>query len=75
MKNMACVTGASQSWLKPIQNHLLLLCVILSLVVHLLVVITFLALRKPVVGQMEEGLTVTFFSIKQPALKAHINIT
>ena len=69
MKNLARVTGASQSWLKPIQNHLLLLCVILSLVVHLLVVITFLALRKPVVGQMEEGVTVTLSTIKQPALK------
>ncbi len=69
MKNMARATGASQSQLKPIQNHLLLLCIILSLVVHLLVVITFLALRRPVVGQVEEGVTVALFSIKQPALK------
>ena len=69
MKNMARVTGASQSRLKPIQNHLLLFCVILSLVVHLLAVITFFALRKPVVGQVEEGFTATLFSIKQPALK------
>jgi hypothetical protein len=69
MKTMARVTGASQSRLEPIQNHLLLLCVILSLVVHLLVVITFLALKKPVVGQVEEGVTVALFSIKQPALK------
>ena len=69
MKNMARVTGASQSWLKPIQNHLLLLCVILSLVVHLLVVITFLALRKPIVIQVEERFTVTLSTIKQPTLK------
>ena len=69
MKNMSCATGASQSWLKPIQNHLLLFCVILSLVVHLLAVITFLALRKPVISQTEEGFTVTVSTIKQPALK------
>ncbi len=69
MKNMACVAGASQSWLKPIQNHLLPFCVIVSLVVHLLVVITFFALRKPVVSQVEEGFTVTLPTIKQPALK------
>ncbi len=69
MKNMARVTGASQSWLKPIQNHLLLFCVILSLVVHLLAVITFLALKQPVVGQVEEGFTVTLSIIKQPTLK------
>ena len=69
MKNMAHATGTSQSRQKLIQNHLLLFCVILSLVVHLLVVITFLALRKPVVGQVEEGFTATLFSIKQPALK------
>ena len=69
MKNMARVTGASQSWLKPIQNYLLLLCLILSLVVHLLVVFTFLALRKPIVIQTEEGFTVTLSTIKQPTLK------
>ena len=69
MKNMSRVTGASQSWLKPIQNHLLLLCLILSLVVHLLVVFTFLALRKPIVIQAEERFTVTLATIKQPALK------
>ena len=69
MKNMARTTGASQSWLKPIQNHLLLFCIILSLMVHLLAVITFLALRKPVVGQVEEGFTVTLSTIEQPALK------
>ena len=69
MKNMARTTGASQSWLKPIQNHILLFCIILSLVVHLLAVITFLALRKPVVGQVEEGFTVTLSTIEQPALK------
>ena len=69
MKNMPRMTGTSQSRQKPIQNHLLLFCVILSLVVHLLAVITFLALRKPVVGQVEEGFTATLFSIKQPALK------
>lgn len=69
MKNIPRATGTSQSRQKPIQNHLLLFCVILSLVVHLLVVITFLALRKPVVGQMEEGVTVTLSTIKQPALK------
>ena len=69
MKNIAHAPGASQFWLKPIQNHLLLFCIILSLVVHLLTIITFLALRKPVVIQVEEGFTVTLSSIKQPALK------
>ena len=69
MKNIPRAPGTSQSRQKPIQNHLLLLCVILSLVVHLLVVTTFLVLRTPVVGQMEEGFTVTVFSIKQPTLK------
>ena len=69
MKNIPRTTGTLQSRQKPIQNHLLLLCVILSLVVHLLVVITFLALRKPVVDQVETGFTATLFSIKQPALK------
>ena len=69
MKNMSRVTGASQSWLKPIQNRLLLLCLTLSLVVHLLVVFTFLTLRKPVVSQAEEGFTVTLSTIKQPTLK------
>ena len=67
MKNMPHVTGTTQSRQKPIQP--LPFCVILSLVVHLLVVITFLALKKPVVGQVEEGITATLFSIKQPALK------
>ena len=69
MKNTTRVTGASQSWLKLIQNHLFPFCVILSLVVHLLAVITFLALRKPVIGQVEEGFTVTFSTIKRPVLK------
>lgn len=69
MKNRSRVTGASQSWLKPIQNHFLLLCLILSLVVHLLAVFTFLALRKPIVIQAEEGFTVTLSTIKQPTLK------
>ena len=69
MKNVARVTGASQSWLKPIQNHLFLFCVILSLVVHLLAVIMFFALRKPVVIQVEAGFTVTLSIIKQPKLK------
>lgn len=63
------VTQCSQSWGKLIQNHLLPFCVILSLVVHLLVVIAFLALRKPVVIQVEGGFTVTLSSIKQAALK------
>ena len=67
MKRIPPATGTSQSRQKSI--HPLPFCVILSLVVHLLAVITFLALRKPVVGQMEEGLTVTLFSIKQPVLK------
>ena len=69
MKNMARATGASQSWLKPIQNPLLLFCIILSLVVHLLAVIMFFALRKPVVGQVEAGFTVTLSTVKQPKLK------
>ena len=68
MKNPR-VTEHFQSWGRPIQNHLLLFCVILSLVVHLLVVITFFALRKPVVSQVGEGFTVTLSTIKQPALK------
>ena len=67
MKNILRATGTSQSRQKPIQP--LPFCVIFSLVVHLLVVITFLALKKPVVGQVEEGVTATLFSIKQPALK------
>ena len=69
MKNMPCATGVSQSWLKPIQNHVLLFCVILSLVAHLLAVITFFALRKPAAVQVEEGFTVTLSTIKQPTLK------
>ena len=69
MKNMARVTGASQYRLKPIHNHLLLFCVILSLVVHLFVVITFFALRKPIIGQVEEGFTVTLSTITPPTLK------
>lgn len=69
MKNISFPTGASQSRQKSIQNYLLPFCVILSLIVHLLAVITFLALKKPVVGQVEEGFTVTVFSIKQPTLK------
>ena len=69
MKNIRRANGASQSWLKPIQNHLLLFCAILSLVVHLLAVFTFLTLRKPVVSQVEEGFTVTLSTIKQPTLK------
>ena len=69
MKNIPRTTETSQSRQKPIQNHHLLLCAILSFVVHLLVVITFFALRKPVVGQVEGGFTVTLSTIKQPALK------
>ena len=69
MKNMPRATGTSQSRQKPIPNHCLLFCVILSLAVHLLAVITFLALRKPVVGQVEEGFTVILSTIKQPTLK------
>ena len=69
MKNISRATGTSQSRQKPIQNHLLLLCVILSFVVHLLVVTTFLVLRTPVVAQVEEGFTVTLSVIKQPTLK------
>ena len=69
MKNMARVAGASQSWLKPIQNHLLLFCVILSLLVHLSVVIMLFSLRQPAGVQMEAGFTVTLSTIKQPALK------
>ena len=67
MKNMPHVTGTAQSRQKPIQP--LPFCVIFSLVVHLLAVITFLALRKPVVGQVEEGFTITLATIKQPTLK------
>lgn len=69
MKNMARATGASQSRQKPIQNHLLLFCVILSFAVHLSLVFTFFALRSPAVIQVEEGFTVTLSTIKQPALK------
>ena len=69
MKNIPRTTGTSQSRQKSIQNHLLLFCVIFSLVVHLLVVITFFALRKPVVGQVEEGFTVTLSTIELPPLK------
>ena len=69
MKSMARATGASRFWLSPIQNHLLLFCVIFSLVVHLLAVIMLLALRKPVVSQMEESFTVTLSTIKRPTLK------
>ncbi|MYE88130.1 VWA domain-containing protein [Candidatus Poribacteria bacterium] len=69
MKNMARVAGASQSWLKPIQNYLLLFCIILSLLVHLSVVIMLFSLRQPAGVQMEAGFTVTLSTIKQPALK------
>ena len=69
MKNILCATGTLQSRQKPIQNHLLLFCVILSLVVHLLAVIAFFALRKPTVVQIEEGFTVTVSTIKRPTLK------
>ena len=69
MKNIPRTTETSQSRGKPIRNHHLLLCIILSLVVHLLAVITFLALKKPVVGQVEGGFTVTLSTIKQPVLK------
>ena len=69
MKNMSRVTGASQSWLKPIQNHLLLFSIILSLLVHLSVVIMLFSLRQPAGVQMEAGFTVTLSTIKQPTLK------
>ena len=69
MKNIPRTTETSQSWRKPIRNHHLLLCIIFSLVVHLLAVITFLALKKPVVGQVEGGFTVTLSTIKHPTLK------
>lgn len=67
MKNMLHVTGTAQSRQKPIQP--LPFCVIFSLVVHLLAVITFLALRKSVVSQVEEGFTITLSTVKQPTLK------
>ena len=69
------VTEHSQSWGKPIQNHHLLFCAILSLVVHLLVVTTFLALRKPIVIQVEEGFTVTLSSHQTTRVETQINIT
>ena len=69
MKNIWRANGVSQSWLKPIQSRLLLFCVILSLVAHLLVVITFFTLKKPVVSQVEDGFAVTLSTVKQPALK------
>ena len=69
MKNMPRTTETSQSRQKPIRNHRLLFCAILSLVVHLLVVIMFLALREPPDIQVEEGFTVTLSSVKQSALK------
>ena len=69
MKNMPRTTETSQSRQTPIRNYRPLFCAILSLVVHLLVVITFFALRKPIVIQVEEGFTVTLSSTKQPALK------
>ena len=69
MKNIPRTTETSQSWRKPIRNHHLLLCIIFSLVVHLLVVIVYLALKKPILIQVEEGFTVTLSFIKQPALK------
>ena len=69
MKNRLRVTGDSQSWQQPIQNHLLLFCVILSLVVHLSVVIMLFSLRQPAGVQMEAGFTVTLSTIKQPTLK------
>ena len=69
MNNTARVTGALQSWLKFIPNHLFPFCVILSLVVHLLATIAFLALRKPIIGQVGEGFTVILSTIKRPVLK------
>ena len=62
-------TEHSQSWGGVIQNHRPLFCAILSLVVHLLVVMMFFALREPAAIQVEEGFTVTLFSVKQSALK------
>ncbi len=67
MKCIPLATGTSQSRQKSI--HPLPFCVIFSLVVHLLAVITFLALRKPIVGQVEEGFIVTLSTIKQPPPK------
>ena len=67
MKRIPPATGTSQSRQKSIPP--LPFCVIFSLVVHLLAVITFLASRKPIVGQVEEGFTVTLSTIKQPTLK------
>ena len=69
MKNIPRTTETSQSRGKPIRNHHLPLCAILSLVVHLLVVMVFFALRKPAAIQVEEGFTVTLSSVRQPALK------
>ena len=76
MKNMAHATGTSQSRQKSIQNHLLLFCVIFSLVVHLLVVITFFALEKACrrSGGGRDSL-LPFSTIEQPRVEAHINIT
>ena len=69
MKNIPRTTETSQYRGKPIRNHHLPLCAILSLVVHLLVVMVFFTLRKPAALQVEEGFTVTLSSIKHPALK------
>jgi hypothetical protein len=44
-------------------------CIIFSLVVHLLAILMFSALRKPVVGPVEDALTVTLSTIKHPVLK------
>ena len=62
-------TEHSQSWGGVIRNHHLLFCAILSLVVHLLVVIMFLALRRSPAIQVEEGFTVTLSPVKQSILK------
>ena len=45
-------------------------CIIFSLVVHLLAILMFSALRKPVVGPVEDALTVTLSTIKHPVAGA-----
>ena len=69
MNKKPYTTEYLQSWSKRVKKHRLPFCVFFSVVLHLLAVIMFLAQRRPVVGQVEEGFTVTLSTIKRPALK------
>ncbi len=66
---MAILPGRTFIWGGIETVKLLANCIIFSLVVHLLAILMFSALRKPVVGPVEDALTVTLSTIKHPVLK------